>query len=213
MFAARSCSRSLDGAPPEALEPAPGPETTEGKPGQEQSTSTRALFAQACSPSWNRSTDKTSSRLMYRDSLSSRPARRPGVPPGIRGFLATSRNSFEISAFRSVLKTRFLSLKTIGHPYCKGGIGVAASAGRAELAGTTLGMEQVGSDAGGLGGPGGSQRRESYHRRTLTSCRDAQWPRPSEPREAPVVAGKPADPNRTPCGDQSRRLKLQGGRS
>ena len=77
------------------------------------------------------------------------------MPPGIRGFLATSRNSFEISAFRSVLKTRFLSLKTIGHPYCKGGIwaahckgGVwaAASAVPAELAGMTLGMEQVGSN-------------------------------------------------------------------
>jgi hypothetical protein len=66
------------------------------------------------------------------------------VPLGIRGFLATSRNSFEISAFRGVLKTRFLSLKTIGHPYCKEGIWAAASAGRAELAGTTLGMEQVG---------------------------------------------------------------------
>ena len=77
------------------------------------------------------------------------------MPPGIRGFLATSRNSFEISAFRRVLETRFLSLKTIGHPYCKGGIwaahckgGVwaAASAGRAELAGTTFGMKHVGSD-------------------------------------------------------------------
>ena len=45
------------------------------------------------------------------------------MPPGIRGFLATSRNSFEISAFRGVLKTRFLSLKTIGHPYCKGALG------------------------------------------------------------------------------------------
>jgi len=78
--------------------------------------------------------------------LSSRPARRPGVPPGIRGFLATSRNSFEISAFRSVLKTRFLSIKTIGHPYCKASAWAAASAVPAELAGMTLGMEQVGSN-------------------------------------------------------------------
>lgn len=69
------------------------------------------------------------------------------MPPGIRGFLATSRNSFEISAFRSVLKTRFLSIKTIGHPYCKGGGAWAAvSAVPADLAGMTLGMEQVGSN-------------------------------------------------------------------